>query len=114
MHETVQNLANSVAYNTETGILSFTIPKEIPQGYSLFIHVSARLKMDDGGMSFHAFEKESKSGNWELGKTYTVKINKDALLQALVVVALKEKYNSELLFEKRITVDEKGTVLISQ
>lgn len=82
LHETVQNLANSVAYNTETEILSFTIPKDIPQGYSLFIHVSARLKMDDSSMSFHALEKESESGNWELGKTYTVKLSRDALLQA--------------------------------
>lgn len=106
----VQALADSVAFDNETGALSFAIPKGLPPEYSYYIHASGRIKMGDGGMSFHIFEQESESNSWAPGKTYSHKLEKDSLLEAWIIVGLLENGNPEILFEKQVDIDENGNI----
>ena len=108
--DVIQELADSVKFDSQTGILSFTAPNEIPEEYVLWIHISGRLKMDDNAMSFHAFEEESYNKSWELGKTYTYEIGKDALLEGFIDVGLIEKGGEEVQYGKLISIDENGTI----
>ena len=105
---TVYELANSVKFNSQTGILSFTTPKKIPVGYDLWLHVSGRLQMGDSGMSFHAFEDAEQNRNWELGKTYTYEVGVDALLEGLVDIGLIEKDGEQIQNHMYIVIDENG------
>lgn len=58
----LDKLADSVNYNAESGVLSFTVPENVSEGQKLYIHVSGRL-LDGtgGGMSWHAFETETEN-----------------------------------------------------
>lgn len=108
----VQKLVDSVAFDSQTGNLSFTIPNEISDEYTIYIRVSGRIKMGDGSMSFHAFEEESENNSWKLGKTYTYEIGKDALLEGIIDVGLIQNDNKELRCNKLVAIDENGTVLL--
>jgi len=110
--EIVQQLANTFTYDSQSGMLQFIIPEQLPEQYKLYIHVSGRLKMADGAMSFHAFEEESENYLWELGKTYTYEIGENALLNGLVVIGLIEGNSSELQYETSVEIDENGNITI--
>ena len=110
--EIVQQLANTFTYDSQSGMLQFIIPEQLPEQYKLYIHVSGRLKMADGAMSFHAFEEESENYLWELGKTYTYEVGENALLDGLVVIGLIEDNSSELQYETSVEIDENGNITI--
>ncbi|MDC0700759.1 hypothetical protein POG20_19800, partial [Blautia wexlerae] len=76
----MQKLMDSVQYDQDNETFSFTVPENLEEGTKLSIHVGGRLLTEDGqGMSWHAFEEESESGNWEPGKTYQTPIDGNAL-----------------------------------
>lgn len=106
----VQDFSYSVVFDHETGTLSFTIPKGLSPEDAFYIHVSGRVKMGDGGMSFHLFEEESESNGWEPGKTYNHEFEKDTLLEALIVVGVQGHGKAEILYETQINIDESGNI----
>lgn len=71
----------TLSYNPEANRLTFKIPQTIPQGNRFFLHISARLFMGDkdSGRSAHYFDDESIKGTWIRGKTYTCRINSQAV-----------------------------------
>ena len=97
----------SVNYNPTNNLLSFTIPKTIPEGYRFYLHVSGRIYMGDksNAMSFHAFDKESLNFSWEGGKTYTYSLNSKSLIECLLVFGLVDRNKQEFLYEIRISPD---------
>lgn len=93
----MQELMESVRYDEDQEAFSFTIPENLEEGTKLSIQVSGRLLTEDGqGMSWHAFEEESASGNWEPGRTYRTPINVNAL-DALVFDAAILSESGEIL-----------------
>lgn len=93
----MQELMESVRYDEDQGAFSFTIPENLEKGTKLSIQVSGRLLTEDGqGMSWHAFEEESASGNWEPGRTYRTPIDVNAL-DALVFDAAILSESGEII-----------------
>lgn len=95
----------SVSYNPVKDLLSFTIPKTIPEGYRFYLHVSGRMYMGNksNGMSFHAFDKESTNYSWEKGKTYTYALKSENLDECLLVFGFIDKNNREILYSIHIS-----------
>lgn len=104
----------SVNYNPTNNLLSFTIPKTIPEGYRFYLHVSGRIYMGDesNAMSFHAFDKESLNFSWEGGKTYTYSLNSKSLIECLLVFGLINRNKQEFLYEIHVFPD--GTKIIKK
>ncbi|MEN6461146.1 MAG: hypothetical protein ABFC94_07245 [Syntrophomonas sp.] len=101
------NFYESVNYNPGKDLLSFTIPKTIPDSYRFYLHVSGRMFMGDKskGMSFHAFDEESQNNSWENGKTYTYSIKSESLDDCMLVFGLIDMNNQELLYTIHISPD---------
>jgi hypothetical protein len=99
----------SVNYDPTQDLLSFTIPKTIPEGYKFYLHVSGRIFMGDknsgNGMSFHAFDEESQNCSWENGKTYTYPLQSENLDNCLLVFGLTDADNREFLYSIHISPD---------
>lgn len=110
------NFYESVNYNPTKDLLSFTIPKNIPEGYKFYLHVSGRMFMGDksNGMSFHAFDKESLSYTWKKGKTYTYPLNSDNLDFIMLDFGLMNKSNNKLKYEYEIHISSDGTKVIDR
>jgi hypothetical protein len=104
----------SVDYNPAKDLLSFTIPKKVPEGFRFYLHVSGRMYMGDkfSGMSFHAFEEENQSSSWINGKTYTYSLNSKGLDFCLLLFGLIDKNNVEHL--SSITIFPDGTKCIDR
>ena len=96
-----------VNYSPAKDLLSFTIPKTIPEGYKFYLHVSGRMYMGNkfNVMSFHAFDEESQNYSWESGKTYTYPLKSENLIECLLVFGLIGKNNQELLYAIHIFPD---------
>jgi hypothetical protein len=101
----------SVDYEPGKGLLSFTIPETIPEGYRFYLHVSGRIFRGDkyNGRSFHAFDKESLNYTWENGKTYTYPLMSDGLDFIELSFGLQEKSNKTLIYEYTIHILHDGT-----
>jgi hypothetical protein len=97
----------SVNYNPNKGLLSFTIPKTVPEDYRFYLHISGRKFMGNkpNGMSFHAFDKESQNNSWEMGKTYTYSVKSENLDECLLVFGLINKNNQKFLYAIHILPD---------
>lgn len=104
----------SVIYDPDKGLLSFTIPKSVPKGYKFYLHVSGRLFMGDksNGMSFHAFDEESQNYSWITGKTYTYPLAPDNLDYIMLDFGLLKKNSKELLYEHIFYVFPDGSKTI--
>ncbi|OPX83556.1 MAG: hypothetical protein A4E53_04573 [Pelotomaculum sp. PtaB.Bin104] len=100
LEEIKDNFYESVNYDPGQGLLKFTIPKTIPEGYRFYLHVGGCMYMGDksNGMSFHAFDEESQNYSWENGKTYTYPLKSDSLDECLLVFGWTDKNNRELLY----------------
>jgi hypothetical protein len=63
----------SVNYDPVKDLLTFTIPKTIPEGYKFYLHISGLRFMGENNPKwvFHVFDEESINNTWEYGKTYT-------------------------------------------
>jgi hypothetical protein len=111
----VGKLVDSVAFDKEKAVFSFTIPDDLPTVYSFDILVAGRIKMGDGGMSAHFFEEETESGAWEPGKTYSQEFEQDSLLSLSMLVGAVSKEEpiattSKLLYGTEISIDENGDI----
>lgn len=106
----------SVNYELSKNLLSFTIPKTMPEGYRFYLHVSGRMFMGDksSGMSFHAFDKESLSYTWINGKTYTYPVNHDNLDFISLDFGLQDKNNKKLLYSYTINISPDGIKTINK
>lgn len=104
----------SVNYEPNKGLLSFTIPKTIPEGYRFYLHVSGRIFMGDksSGMSIHIFDKESLNYIWENGKTYTYPLKPDNLDSVALDFGLQDKNSKKLLYAYTIRIFPDGTKII--
>jgi len=102
-----ENFYKSVNYDPGKDLLSFTIPKTIPEGYKFYLHVSGRMFMGDksNGMSFHAFDEENQNYSWVNGKTYTYSLKSENLDECMLVFGLIDKNNQELLYTIHISPD---------
>ncbi len=109
----VKDFADSVKFDNEKNILSFTIPKGLPSEYSFYLWVGGRIKMGDGGMSVHPFGAESENNSWEAGKTYSHEFEKDMFLSASIVFGLQISGSPKALREIGINIDENGNISIS-
>ncbi|SHK48393.1 hypothetical protein [Desulforamulus aeronauticus] len=111
----IKDFADSVEFDNEKGILSFTVPKGLPPEYSFSIWVGGRIKMGDGGgMSVHPFGAESENNSWEAGKTYSYEFEEDSFLEASIVFDVQINRTPEILHEIAIGVDENGNISISK
>lgn len=117
-HSEDENIKNyfyeSVNYEPSKGLLSFTIPKTIPEGYRFYLHVSGRIFMGDknNGMSFHAFDKESINYTWENGKTYTYPLASDGLDFIEMNFGLLNYTQKKFLYEYNIHILSDGTKIL--
>ncbi|MBC5580585.1 M56 family metallopeptidase [Anaerofilum sp. BX8] len=82
----LDQLQQSIRYDAESGVLQFTIPDGITTG-ALDLQVSGRLTAG-GGMSWHAFERESAAAGWEPGRTYTAQVDAESLENILISAEL--------------------------
>ncbi|PKM76567.1 MAG: hypothetical protein CVU90_11450 [Firmicutes bacterium HGW-Firmicutes-15] len=101
------NFYQSINYDSGQDLLSFTIPKTIPEGYKFYLHVSGRMFMGDksNGMSFHAFDEETQNYSWEEGKTYTYSLKSENLDECMLVFGLIDVNNQEFLYAIHISPD---------
>jgi hypothetical protein len=106
----------SVNYEPNKGLLSFTIPKSVPEGYRFYLHVSGRIFMGDksNGMSFHVFDKESLNYTWKNGKTYTYPLKPNNLDSVTLDFGLQDKNSKKLLFSYTIRIFPDGTKIIEK
>lgn len=101
-------LTGSVVYDPQAEELRFTIPQKLERGTRLSLHVSGRLLTEDGqGVSWHAFEEESESGNWEPGKTYRAQIGVDAMDTVELDAAILSE-TGDILSEETIQISGVG------
>lgn len=110
----IKDFADSVEFDNEKGILSFTVPKGLPPEYSFSIWVGGRIKMGDGGMSVHPFGAESENNSWEAGKTYRYEFEEDSFLGASISFSVQINRTPENLHEISVDVDENGNISISK
>lgn len=110
--ETIRSLVQSVAYKQESGELSFHTPEKIPQSTKLYIHVSGRLKTDEGGISWHEFEEETENFSWQLNQNYTATVHPKELDYFEITVGLADESADEIKYETIISIDNKGNIII--
>mgnify|MGYP000905327030 FL=1 len=110
----MDNFYQSVNYDPGQDLLSFTIPKTIPEDHKFYLHVSGRMFMGDknngNGMSFHAFDEESQNYSWENGKTYTYPLQSESLDDCMLVFGLIDVNNQELFYTIHISPDGRKSI----
>jgi hypothetical protein len=101
------NFYQSVNYNPNKDLLSFTIPESLPEGYKFYLHISGRIYMENKNncMSFHAFDKESENYSWEKGKMYSFSLKYENLVECLLTFGLVDKNNKEFLYTIKVAPD---------
>jgi beta-lactamase regulating signal transducer with metallopeptidase domain len=88
-----------VNYDPDKNLLSFTIPKTMPDNCKFYLHVSGRTFMENSSdsVSFHRFEEESESFGWIKGKTYTCSVGSKNLDECVLDFGLIDKDGQEFL-----------------
>jgi hypothetical protein len=112
----IDDFYESVNYDPDKDLLSFTIPKTMPVGYKFYLHISGRMFMGDksSGMSFHAFDEESQSYTWKSGKTYTYPLNSYNLDFIILDFGLLSEKNKKLLYAYTIHIYPNGAKTINK
>jgi hypothetical protein len=106
----------SVNYDPDKNLLSFTIPETVPEGYRFYLHVSGRLYMGDksSGMSFHAFDEESQNYSWVSGKTYTYPLDSGGLDFCLLDYGLVDNSGQGTLYNITVLPNGAKNIVMDQ
>ncbi|OOM82351.1 hypothetical protein CLPUN_02730 [Clostridium puniceum] len=107
-YEAVNSLINTINYDKVSKTISFTIPKNMPEGYKWFIHVSGHEQLKDGPVVFNALEYETYNYKWENGKTYTYTIKDGELINFSVEVGLKNEKSNYIEIDTLVAIDKDG------
>ncbi len=107
---------NSVNYDPIKDLLSFTVPKTIPEGYKFYLHISGLRFMGENNpqWAFHVFDEESINYTWEHGKTYNHFECSGGFEYISLNFGLLDKNTKKLLYSYTITVFPTGTKTIEK
>lgn len=110
-YESVKSFVDSISYDTKTQTLSFVVPKEIPEGYKWFVHISGHAQFPEGPGVFHLFEDESYNYTWEVGKKYEYTFKENQLINCSIEVGILNKNISNDIKDMMIVyIDKNGNI----
>jgi len=114
-YENVNLFIDSISYDTKTQTLSFAVPKEIPEGYKWFVHISGHEQFAEGPGVFHLFEDESYNYTWEPGKKYEYAFKENPLIHCSIEVGMVNKnISNDIIDNMIVNIDKTGTITKSK
>lgn len=113
--DNVNSFIDSISYDTKTQTLSFVVPKEIPEGYKWFVHITGHEQFSEGPGVFHLFEDESYNYTWEAGKKYEYTFKENPLIGCSFEVGiLNRDISDDIKDDMIVTIKQNGTITKSK
>lgn len=106
----IEQITNSITYNTDKKVMSFSVPKEIPKGYKLFLHISGHIQTKDGPVVYHAFEDETYNYQWINGKEYLYEFKDEPMIETTFDFGLLNEKTNEIEDETILTLNKDGSL----
>lgn len=108
-----KQLPEQVTYNAEKGVLSISVPRDMPKGYMPYFYVSGRVKIGNEIVDWNAFQEQSDAVNWEFGKTFTAELAADSIDKVIVETGMLYDNSANLEYKYYVIIGEGGTIDIS-
>lgn len=111
----VESFTDSLYYDQVNRTLSFSVPDELPEGYSFYLNAQGELVESSRGevLTEQAFAEQSSQMEWEPGLRYTHTFSKGTPQQCLVEMGLVREGSDMILYNTLIRIDQEGNCTIS-